>query len=181
MHVLGILNQNVTFGYFQARTQNETWAEWAMNGWPPGEGRKNAHRGKGVQPSLLQRPAGNQPQRDRVSLCQNQKSPPRLAMLQSSTSFKIEFPTKKLWVPRNVSPATSTQVSEPWVRGHEATGKTWEEKPWSSDSRSPSLQHQNRQSQLIPSGLQMVADKQQRLACQCRDLTLREKLETTYL
>ena len=61
-----------------------------------GKAEKNAYRGKGVQPSLLRRPAGNQPQRDRVSLCQDQKSPPRLALLQSSTSFKIEFPTKKL-------------------------------------------------------------------------------------
>lgn len=174
MHVLGILNQNVMFGYFQARTQNETWVEWAMG--DPGEGTVGK---RGTAPHFYTETSGK-PAWERQGITLRTKSSHQDHLCYNlQPASRLSSPQKEPWVPRNVSPAISTQVSEPWVRGHEATGKTWEEKPWSSDSGLPGLQHQDRQ--LIPHSLQMVADKRQRLTCPWRDLTLREKLETTYL
>lgn len=145
------------------------------NGWPRG-----GHSGeKGYSPHFYTE-TSRKPASERQGITLRTKSPHQDCLCYNlQPASRLSSPQKELWVPRNVSPAISTQVSEPWVRGHEATGKTWEEKPWSSDSGLPGLQHQDRQ--LIPHSLQMVADKWQRLTCPWRDLTLREKLETTYL
>lgn len=89
MHVLGILNQNVMFGYFQARTQNETWVERAMG--DPGEGTVGK---RSTAPTSTQRPAGNQPQRDRASLL-GPKVPTKTVYVTISNQLQDWAPHKK--------------------------------------------------------------------------------------
>ena len=126
------------------------------NGCPPGEGREDAQEIKWLSHHPYTDSQQETSLRDRVSPCPDQKHPPPLAISHSSGSFKIEFPTERLWIPRNVSPAVSTQVSEPCL----VDVKPLEERRGGAPVPPPRLAQagrlvlslQARQPQLVPHG-----------------------------
>lgn len=131
MQLRGILNRNVDFRPGLAipsiRRSRRT----------SGEGGQNICKGTKETVQPLHRPwepVGTQPQRPSCSVMT--KSSPGQATSESSGSLEIEFPQRGLWVPSQCPPCHKRprplRAHVPEVRGHEATGRTWKQKPLSS-------------------------------------------------